>query len=234
MNVDIGDFIIINYTTKIKETNKVIETTDKEVATKEHIFREGINYEPRLLIMGEEELKHLQEELLKLDIELNKVFIVELPPEKAYGKRIPNNIKILRLRKLLRSGIKPVVGMRINYNEHEAVVRSVNSGRVMIDFNNPLAGKTIIYEVTILKKLELLKDKVLALIHRKTSVIEEDKWKLSIKNKVLTVEVPEESYYIEGFSVIKKNIVMDIEKYTDITDVNYIERYKCKKKEVKQ
>ena len=55
--------------------------------------------------------------------------------------------------------------------------------------------------------------------------------KLRIKNKVLTVEVPEESYYIEGLSIIKKNIVMDIEKYTDITDVNYIERYKCKKKE---
>ena len=234
MDIDIGDFLIINYTTKVKETNKVIETTSKEVATKEHIFREGINYEPRLLIIGEEELKHLQEELLKLDMELNKVFTIELPPEKAYGVRIPNNVKILRLKQLLRRGIKPVVGMKLTYNEHEVVVRSVNSGRVMIDFNSPLAGKTIIYEVTILKKLESLNDKVLALIHRKTSVIEEDKWKLSIKNKVLTIEIPEESLYIEGFSITKKNIVMDIEKYTDITDVNYIERYKCKKKEDKK
>ena len=36
-----GDFILISYTAKVKETNEVFDTTTEEVAKKEHLFKEG-------------------------------------------------------------------------------------------------------------------------------------------------------------------------------------------------
>ena len=48
-----GDFILINYTAKVKETNEVFDTTLEEVAKKEHLYKEGEMYEPKLVVIGE-------------------------------------------------------------------------------------------------------------------------------------------------------------------------------------
>ena len=48
-----GDFILINYTAKVKETNEVFDTTYEEVAKKEHLYKEGEIYEPKLVVVGE-------------------------------------------------------------------------------------------------------------------------------------------------------------------------------------
>jgi len=48
-----GDFILINYTARVKETNEVFDTTLEEVAKKEHLYKEGEIYEPKLVVIGE-------------------------------------------------------------------------------------------------------------------------------------------------------------------------------------
>jgi peptidylprolyl isomerase len=81
-----GDFILIDYTAKVKETNEVFDTTTEETAKKEHLHKEGEIYEPKLIVIGEGwVLKTLDENLITM--ELNKAVSVEIPPEKAFGAR---------------------------------------------------------------------------------------------------------------------------------------------------
>ncbi|HLC00782.1 MAG TPA: peptidylprolyl isomerase, partial [Candidatus Bathyarchaeia archaeon] len=48
-----GDFILVDYTAKVKETNEVFDTTYEETAKKEHLHKEGEIYEPKLIVVGE-------------------------------------------------------------------------------------------------------------------------------------------------------------------------------------
>ncbi len=221
-----GDFVFINYVGKVKETNEVFDTTIDEVAKKEHLHREGDIYEPKLVITGEGwVLKTLDESLLTMEIE--KQSTVEIPAEKAFGQRDPEKIRRVPIKQLLEKQINPVVGARIEYNGKMAVVRSTGAGRVLLDFNPPLAGRTLVYDVTITKKLEAINDKIAALIHRRIPSVEENKFKLSVQEQTLTVDMPEETYYIEGIQIAKRGIAMDIQKYIMvISEIKFIETFK--------
>lgn len=53
MTLQKGDFILINYTAKVKETNEVFDTTIEETSKKEHLHKEGDVHEPKLVVIGE-------------------------------------------------------------------------------------------------------------------------------------------------------------------------------------
>ncbi len=88
-------------------------------------------------------------------------------PEKGFGQRDPEKIKRVPIKQLYAKEINPVVGAQIEFQGKDAVVRSIGAGRVLLDFNPPLAGKTLIYDVTVTKKLESKEEKIGALIHRR-------------------------------------------------------------------
>ncbi|HDO41876.1 MAG TPA: peptidylprolyl isomerase [Candidatus Bathyarchaeota archaeon] len=221
-----GDFILIDYVGKVKETGEVFDTTIEEIAKKERLYKEGEIYEPKLVVLGEGWiLKALEEEILKLDV--GKKSTIEIPPEKAFGPRDPNKVKLVPLRRLVAKGITPQVGMRIEYEGKMATVRTVGAGRVQLDFNPPLAGKTLLYEVTIQKKLETKTEKINALIHRRIPVVEIEKFKLKITKTNVTIEMPEDAFYIEGIQLAKRGIAMDIQKFfPEVTTVKFIETFK--------
>ena len=41
MPIQKGDFILINYTSKVKETGEIFDTTNEEIAKKEKFYKEG-------------------------------------------------------------------------------------------------------------------------------------------------------------------------------------------------
>jgi len=51
-----------------------------------------------------------------------------------------------------------------NFDGRMAKIRSISGGRVTIDFNNPLAGKVVVYKIKILRKVDDLNEKAKALI----------------------------------------------------------------------
>ena len=53
MPVKKGDFITLNYTCKIKETNEIVEST-KEIKKQSLEKQEEKIYEPKLVVVGEE------------------------------------------------------------------------------------------------------------------------------------------------------------------------------------
>lgn len=230
-----GDFILVDYVAKVKETGEVFDTTKEEIAKKEHLYKEGEIYEPKLVVIGEGwVLKALDESLTTFDV--GKTSAIEVPPDKAFGARDSEKVKRVPLRHLTSKGITPTIGMRVEYDGKMATVRAIGAGRVLLDFNPPLAGKTLVYEVTVQKKLEAINEKISALIHRRIPEVEENKFKFTAKLKIVSIEMPEEAFYLEGTQSKKRGIAMDIQKFfPEITTVKFTETFKVQPKtETKQ
>jgi peptidylprolyl isomerase len=222
-----GDFIIIDYVAKVKETGEVFDTTKEDVAKKEHLYKETKLYEPKLIIIGEriEVLPALDESLATFEPE--KPSSVEIPPDKAFGSRDPEKVRLISLRRLTEKGITPQLGAEIEYNGQPAIVRTMGAGRVQLDFNPALAGKTLVYEVTITKKLETIEEKLTALLHRRIPLVEASKFDFKIKKTEVDVTMPEDAFYLEGIQVAKRGLAMDIQKFfPDMNAVKFIEEFK--------
>ena len=101
------------------------------------------------------------------------------------------------------------------------------AGRVQLDFNPVLAGKTLVYQVTVQKKLNTRNTKIEALIHRRVPTVEIEKFELKIGKTGATISVPEEAFYIEGLQLAKRGIALDIQKFfPKITNVKFLEEFK--------
>ena len=226
MSLQKGNFILINYTAKVKETNEVFDTTLEEVAKKEHLHKEGEIYEPKLVVVGEGWMLKAVDESLET-MKLKKAQSVEVPPDKAFGPRDPEKIKRVPLKQLLAKDVhNPTIGMRIDYNGKMATIRSIGAGRVLLDFNPPLAGRTLIYDITVDKKLDANEEKVTALIHRRIPIVDPEKFKFTIQKKNLTIDMPEEAFYIEGVQIAKRGIAMDVQKFLpELTEIKFVEAF---------
>jgi len=225
-----GDFVLLDYVAKVKETGEVFDTTSEETAKKERLYKEGEIYEPKLVVVGEGwVLKALDEGLTTMEI--GKTTSVEVPPDKAFGERDPEKVRRVSLKHLTAKGITPTLGMRVEYNDKTATVRAVGAGRVLLDFNPPLAGKTLNYELTVQKKLKTINEKISALTHRRILAVEENKFKFTIRAKAVNIEMPEEAFYLEGIQVAKRGIATDTQKFfPKITTVKFIETFKAEPK----
>ena len=225
-----GDFILLELVGRVKETGDVFDTTMEETAKKERLYKEGEIYEPRLVVIGEGwVLKALDDKLPKMEISKNKK--VEIPPKQAFGERDAEKVKRVSLRQLTAKGITPSIGMRVEYNGKMGTVRTIGAGRVLLDFNLPLAGKTLVYDVTVKKKLKTKKEKIIALIHRRILAVEESKFEFAVTARTTRIKMPEEAFYLEGVQLAKRGIAMDIRKFfPKTTTVEFVEAFKTEPK----
>ena len=107
----------------------------------------------------------------------------------------------------------------------------MGAGRVLLDFNPPLAGKTLVYETTVKKKLETVKEKIAALIHRRIPAVEQAKFQFTVKSKTVNIDMPEEAFYLEGVQLAKRGIAADIQRLLKgITTVKFAETFKAEPK----
>ena len=223
MPIKKSDFIIIDYTGKVKETGEVFDTTSEEIAKEKKLYKEGDLYEPRLVVAGEGwMLKALDDALLTF--KLKKTETVEIPPENAFGNRDPEKVKLVPIRRLAARGITPRLGAQIEYDKRLATVRTMGSGRVTLDFNPPLAGKTLVYEVTVQKQLKTTEEKVSALVHRRIPAVEVEKFNFEVGKADITVNMPDEAFYVEGIQLAKRGISMDIKRFIpELTTIKFVE-----------
>ncbi len=152
MNISKNDFVKIEYTGTITETKQVFDTTHKDVAQKEKIYNPKMSYGPIIICVGEKQIiPGLDEELEGK--EEGKTYHLKIPSEKAFGKKDPKLLKLIPQNVFLKNQIRPMVGLEVTLENSPGIIRSVTAGRVYVDFNHPLAGKDLSYEVKILEKI---------------------------------------------------------------------------------
>ncbi|MDC8437576.1 MAG: peptidylprolyl isomerase [Candidatus Nitrosotenuis sp.] len=225
-----GTLILIDYTAKVKDTNEVFETTITEDAKKHSIFEANVKYQPKLVSVGESwVIKGLDDALA--NAKTGDKLTVDVTPDKGFGDRDPGKVKMIPLRKLGEDAEKVSVGDVIEVDQKTGVVRFIGSGRVQVDFNHRFAGKTIVYDVNVLKSLDSNEDKVTAILKRHMPV-EDEKIASKVSGNTVDVTIPEDIFGAEGLRVIKHFIQIDLFKFVPTLEkINFIETYVNKKAE---
>jgi len=160
MAIEKGQFIELDYTGKL-EDGTVFDTTSKAVAEKAGLNPKA-QYKPAIICIGEAQLLPGLDEFL-LSKGLGK-HTCELPAEKAFGKKDAKLLKLIPLSKFKKAKIEPFPGLEVNIDNHYGIVRSVSGGRVTVDFNHPLAGKDLTYDLDAKRVVEDKAEQVAALL----------------------------------------------------------------------
>jgi len=225
-----GSLILVDYTGKVKDTNEVFETTIEEEAKKHSIHDPNIKYQPKLVSVGESwVIKGLDDALANTNA--GDVTTVEVTSDKGFGERDKGKVRMIPLRKLGEDADKVSVGDSIEIDQKKAIVRFIGSGRVQVDFNHRFAGKTILYDVKVLKSLETDEEKITGILKRHL-LVEDSKIVFKKSDKSLDITVPEEMFRADGLPIIKHFVQMDIYKFVpNLEKINFIETYTNKQKE---
>jgi len=220
-----SDLILIEYTAKVKETGKIFDTSDAALAKKVGNYKENVIYEPMLVAIGANwVLKGLDEKLVGLEVDQKTT--IEIPPEGAFGNRDPRKLKLVPLRKFTERKIAPYPGLEVDVDGKLAVVRSVGAGRVQVDFNPALAGKSLIYDLVVKRIFQEPLEKAKALTHRRLPTVPIDKFKVELSETAVKINIPEEAFDLERIQLAKRGVASDLQKFLpEFDEVTFIERY---------
>lgn len=216
MTIKDGDFIRIDYTEIVD--GEVVASTNKDVALKNGIFDEETSYGPRLVIVGQEMVvPGFEEELIGKETGYSDV--VEVPPEKAFGVHDPKKMETYPI--TLFKEEKPFPGMNVLIDNRKGSVSRIIGRKVRVDFNFPLAGKTVKYEYKILEQIESDLEKLKGLI-KIIAGLELDVKKVE---DAIEIDAPWEMNYYKEWIIGRRKLAEMIITLIHPEEVRFIERH---------
>jgi len=234
--VEKGDFILVKITGKTQR-GKVFRVSSEEDAKTAGIYdeqkaKQGF-YSPDFVIVSKPGF--LNEGLTETIENMNyfEKKSVRIPPTKAFGKRDPKKIERIGIAKFrkLNEGKNPEIGQDFTKQTQGQVQRgtvtSVVQGRVIVDYNHPLAGQLLDYNIEVIDKIEDFNEKIEYFMISKGIPKEDvENFEVShdIKNKTLEIVIPK-SFLFQNLTYLKFGLAMDIQTYMsdEIGDVKFIE-----------
>ena len=225
--MEAGKMVLVNFTGRVVASNAIFETTEEKKAIEAGAFDQNKKYKPELIVIGSGEmLKPIEEALGKMNIGEGKKIV--LKPQEAFGERNQKLIGIVPLHDFQERKINPSPGLMIEMNDRVGKVQSVSGGRVRVDFNHPLAGKEVEFELKIEKELKGTEEKIQGLFEKFFGVIPESEKKLLIKED--RVEISLDPKYAQAVAPVKKAFSEIITKNVKgITSVKFTEEFKAEK-----
>jgi len=221
-----GSLILVDYTAKVKDSEEIFDTTIEEDAKKYSIHESNVKYQPKLVSVGEVSypvLKGLDEALAKTNV--SDKLTVEVTPDKGFGERDSKKVRMIPIRKLGEDAEKVTVGDSIEIDGKRGIIRYIGSGRVQIDYNHRFAGKTILFNVNVIKSLDSPNDKVDGILKNRLPV-EDTKIEFDLKDNEANIMIPEEILRADGLQIMKHFIQMDIFKFVStLNKVNFVETH---------
>lgn len=231
MAINDGDFVRVNFTGKVKETDDVFDTTYDEIAQEAGIFEENKTYKPIPIVVGGNHLLPAIEESIK-GLEAGDTKHVEVEAADAFGPRDSKLVQLVPMKEFKKQDMNPVPGMKISSNGSTGKILTVNGGRVKVDFNHELAGKDLIYDVEVTEIIDDVEEKIKSMIelHYSNPNVDLDKTQINIEDDVVNIKLDEmakfdqKSYMDITFARFK--IAKDIwENIEEITKVNFIDEF---------
>lgn len=211
-----GDIIKLSFTGKL-ENGSVFDTTDEKTAKENNIYNEERTYEPMTIVVGSGSIvQGLDEDLIGKKTGYKGS--VTVPAEKGYGQRSLELIETVPVKKF-HEKVEP--GMIVESGDRTGVVESVNGGRARIDYNEPLAGKTLVFDYKIEKVLEDKDEKIDAVI--KGYVGPETGY--TVDGETVTIDVPKDYYLDKEWILGKVLIARFLVSFAGMKNVVYKETF---------
>jgi peptidylprolyl isomerase len=228
MTFDKGSLILLDYTARIKDNGEIFETTIEDDAKKSNLYDPTRKYEPRLISVGEGwVLKGLDEALTSTDV--GQKLSVEISPDKGFGERDTNKVRMIPQRKLGEKANEVKVGDVIELDDRTGIIRYIGSGRVQIDYNHRLASRVLVYDVNVIKKIESNEDKIKYLLKRRLP-LDDEKAKFEYNSDTVVIELSEDISLLDGLQIIKKAVTTDIFKFVNgLNKITFQEVYLAQK-----
>lgn len=195
-----NDFIRLSYSGKIKETSQEFDGGEVPIVVGAKFVLPGIDEALERMQVGEKKT-------------------IEVAPEKAFGQREQKYIRLVPASQFRKNNMDPYPGMVVSADNMHGRVLSVNSGRVRVDFNHPLAGKVLVYDLEIKTKIDDAKEKIKSLVEFYAKV-PSSKISVEIKDKNAEITVPP-----MVSPVYKKKIADDARAFVGIEKTKFSEVY---------
>lgn len=234
MAVDNGDFVRVNFTGKVKDTEEVFDTTYDEVAQEVGLFDENKTYKPIPIVVGGNHLLPAIEEAI-IGLEEGETKHVEVDADNAFGPRDPKMVQLIPMKEFKRQGMTPFPGMKIQSEGNTGKILTVNGGRVKVDFNHELAGKDLVYDVEVTEIIADEEEKIKSMIelHYSNPNMDIEKTEIDIVDGVANIKLDEmakfdqKSYMDVTFARFR--IAKDIwDNIDEITKVNFVDEFEKK------
>ena len=234
LKVEEGDFVLLKMTARTQK-GKIFRVSSEEDAIKAGIYEEEKAkqgyYTPEFVIVGKPGfLNEGLTETLK-DMNFFEKKSVRIPPTKAFGKREPQKIERIGIAKFrkLNEGKNPEYGQDFtNKKGQRGTVTNIIQGKVVLDYNHPLAGQSIDYNLEIVDKIESFNEKIEYFMISK-GIPKENASEFVVnhlEDKTLEFTVPK-MFLFQNLTYLKFGLAMDLQTHMgdEIEDVKFIEVY---------
>jgi len=176
MEIKQGDFVEVEFVGKLKETGEVVDTNIREEAQKHGILNPNGNYDVVVACIGSKQLlPGIDDGLVGKEI---GTYIFDLRPEQGFGRKNPKLIQLIATQKFHQQNVLPQTGLQVEIDGMLGIVRTVTGGRTIVDFNHPLSGRDVVYEVTVKRIITDEKEKLQAVVEKH----------LGIKDAIIEIE----------------------------------------------
>lgn len=187
--VDDGDVVEIDYIGRDLTTGEVFDLTSEEVAEEEGHDVENMDLGPQKVLIGAGHVIAGLEEALR-EMEAGDEDEIEIAAADAFGERDSDAIETISEREFEDYDVQPRRGLVVEIDGRRGKILSARSGRVRVDFNHPLAGKDLKYEVEVLDVVDDIEERVDAVLafYGLDEVEEVD---VTVDDGALTVDLPD-------------------------------------------
>lgn len=221
-----GDFVEVDYVGRVKGTGEVFDVTKEGVAKKEGVHNPKTSYKPVVLIVGADFIiKGLDEALRGMKVGEKKK--VDVPPAKAFGERKEELVKTIPSSKFKEQNLDPVPGAVVNIGNLRGRIMSADGGRVRVDFNHPLAGKTLEYEIEVKSVVKESTEKVKAVVKYFTGIEEVD---VACEATLAEINIKKD---VDVVRPVKKMISDAVIKWCYVKKVKFVETFESDEPEAK-
>ncbi len=183
------DFIELDYTGKLTD-GTVFDTTSEKIAKENDFPTENRKFGPSTICVGEHQiLPGLDDQLIGKEV--GREYTINLTPEMAFGKRDIKKMRIMPMSTFREHKMDPRPGLQIDVDGEMGTVSRVSGGRVIVNFNHPLAGREVVYEIHVISKITDKKEQIAAFLHT-TLQVPENKIQVDIAEEKSVVSIPME------------------------------------------
>lgn len=204
---------------------ELFDTTSAETAKAHNKYHEDAYYGPLPMIVGAGRVVPGFDAAL-LDAQVGDEREVDIPPERAFGPRDPAKLETIRVQEFLKREVEPEPGMRVEWEgKGRGTVVSVTAGRVRVDFNPPLSGKTLKYKFKVLEKLDQPEAKVKAILDNDYGYGKGDSFQAQVDGETVALTLPDSCKFDPRWQAMKYVVLADLRRFAGFTKVRFVEEY---------